>query len=234
MELKRTSHSALRESLAAYALGALPPDEYDELTNHLLDCASCQDELRGFEGTVSWMDGDAPALPDDFEEKLFARIAAEQNVTRLTPRRNWRTAATGVAASLLLLVSAWGFFDARRDGETVDRRPSAADPIQEPEGPVFHEKAGDVAASVVPTDGETLFVVSNLPPPGRSRTYQLWVQVGKNYESVSTFSIDDGMASVPIPRHHSAFKAALVTKEPIGGSIQPTTVPIIGVRTVIS
>jgi len=71
---------------------------------------------------------------------------------------------------------------------------------------------------------------TRLPPPPQGRTYQLWfIQNGKPVPSV-TFDVEQGgEATVPqvtVPAD-GPISAAAVTEEPVGGSQQPTSPPIL-------
>ncbi len=66
-----------------------------------------------------------------------------------------------------------------------------------------------------------------LPP---SEVYQAWVQRGGRMEPSSLFAARrNGTASAAIPQHLDGAQKVLVTIEPGGGSMAPTSVPLAGV-----
>jgi hypothetical protein len=103
-----------RESLGAYALDQLPPDERAGLEAHLEGCPSCRAELEQLAALVRPMSladparfESAPALP----AALGARVAASIVKERLSRRRRrmrfgfaFGGAAAALAAVLVLLV----------------------------------------------------------------------------------------------------------------------------------
>ncbi len=103
-----------RESLGAYALDQLPPDERAGLEAHLEGCPSCRAELEQLTALVRPMSladparfESAPALP----AALGARVAASIVKERLSRRRRrmrfgfaFGGAAAALAAVLVLLV----------------------------------------------------------------------------------------------------------------------------------
>jgi hypothetical protein len=102
-----------RESLGAYALGQLPPDQRPGLEAHLEGCAECRAEsetLSSVAGLMALADPErleqAPAAPPGLEGRVLAAIAAERRNAR---RRRVRLglalsgATAAVAAAVLAL-----------------------------------------------------------------------------------------------------------------------------------
>ncbi|GGL83116.1 hypothetical protein GCM10010129_28490 [Streptomyces fumigatiscleroticus] len=58
-----THHDGVRELLAAWTLGALPPGERDAVPLHLAECESCAAEAERLRETVRLLDGPPPAGP---------------------------------------------------------------------------------------------------------------------------------------------------------------------------
>ena len=56
------THDELRESLPAFALGALDADERQVVASHVETCAACQAELIELERVVSGIGLDAPPV----------------------------------------------------------------------------------------------------------------------------------------------------------------------------
>ena len=82
-------------------------------------------------------------------------------------------------------------------------------------------------------DGHGTLKVEGMDQPPRGRVYQVWTQrFGQDPKPTDAlFTVDkDGSASVDVPADAGSVDAVLVTDEPPGGSLQPTTGPYISVR----
>ncbi|MEP6732408.1 MAG: anti-sigma factor [bacterium] len=74
------------------------------------------------------------------------------------------------------------------------------------------------------------FVAHNLAAPRAGRTYQLWLVTAKDKLSAGTFTPDangDAVVRKTYALAKDALSAVAVTDEPVAGSPQPTTTPII-------
>uniref|UniRef100_UPI000A4F971A zf-HC2 domain-containing protein n=1 Tax=Streptomyces caniscabiei TaxID=2746961 RepID=UPI000A4F971A len=56
-------HDGVRELLAAWAVGALPPGERRRVAPHLAACASCAAEAERLRATVRLLDGSVDGNP---------------------------------------------------------------------------------------------------------------------------------------------------------------------------
>jgi hypothetical protein len=85
----------LTESLAAYALGALDPDESSTVARHLESCAICRAELEGYERVRETLPYAAPVhtVPLRARVELLARIddLATADSGHVVPRRRHHT-----------------------------------------------------------------------------------------------------------------------------------------------
>lgn len=75
-----------------------------------------------------------------------------------------------------------------------------------------------------PTTGEATLSVVNLPPTGSDETYQAWLIIGETPVSAGVFAVSqDGHGTLAIPGAlPGTFDAVGVSREPAGGSEQPT------------
>jgi hypothetical protein len=101
-------HSDVRERLEAYALGALEPDEAEEVREHLAQCPECTSELASLERVIDALPSAlAAASPLRIHRSLQRRIVAgvqARPAQRLLPRP-WLLPAVAVLATVLFIAS---------------------------------------------------------------------------------------------------------------------------------
>lgn len=222
--MSEMSHDAIRDELASYLLGALDPGELADLERHLAGCEDCRLELERLRPA-------ALALPETVERvepppALRARVMEEVSadaaaVPRRSPARLLRPGGLRVAAGLavfaLLAAIAVGYAirGVEMDGGATT---------------VVAGKAPGVTAEMV-SEGDTgtlrLANVEQLPP---DEVLQAWVQRGGVVESAGVLFEPDpkGDAAAAID-DISGVEVVMVTVEPRGGSVAPTSKPLIKV-----
>ncbi|MGY6022150.1 maleylpyruvate isomerase family mycothiol-dependent enzyme [Streptomyces spinosirectus] len=98
-----TEHDGVRDLLAAWAFGALPPDEERAVPVHLAECESCAAEAERLRETVRLLDGaaltglPAPPAPDVLSAALRTRPAAPRVAVHAAP---YAAAVAGLKALL--------------------------------------------------------------------------------------------------------------------------------------
>jgi anti-sigma-K factor RskA len=230
-------HEELRDELAAYALGALPPEEAAQLERHLADCESCRDRLRWLQPAVDMLGASVEQLspPSELRERLMETVRAEAEPSRQqevaaagakTRRIGWagwgglllRPATAFVAVVLIVAGVAAGYaLRGDDDDATTTIAAQAASPNLE----------GDVSADLVRQGDNGTLHVRKMPAISRDDVYEVWVQRGEAVEPASTFVLNsDGSAVAAVPGLEGA-DAVLVSREPYGGSEQPTTDPVL-------
>jgi anti-sigma-K factor RskA len=232
-------HEELRDELAAYALGALPPEEAAQLERHLADCESCRDRLRWLGPAVDMLGASVEQLtpPSELRERLMETVRAEAApspqpdaaASAKAQGRAWagwggwsrlllRPATAFVAVVLIVAGVAAGYaLRGDEDDRTTTIAAQAASPDFE----------GDVSAELVRRGDNGALHIQEMPPISRDEVYEVWVQRGDAVEPASTFVLNrDGSAVAAVPGLEDA-DAVLVTLEPYGGSEQPTTEPVL-------
>ncbi len=194
--------------LAAYALGALEPDEIAQVSALLTE----HPELRA---TLAELRATADRLPYGLPEAVPAPELRQRVLDHATGRastaqpiaaqaigrtRAWIWSFTGVAmAALLFAAIGWAQLLGARN---------------------------ELAQSVQTRTGGTL-LVAQLPPLSPGRVYQLWrIPGGGNPLSTGLFKVDQqgyGQIILPPDQQPQAGETVAVTDEPDGGSPGPTT-----------
>ncbi|MGH3441088.1 MAG: zf-HC2 domain-containing protein, partial [Nitriliruptorales bacterium] len=107
-------HRELRESLAAYVLGALDPADRHAVEEHLHTCAECRDEVSRFSplphllGRLSEEEAASGALARRLD--LLPGLLAEETHERSRLRRHllgWRVATAAAVAAAVLAWAPW-------------------------------------------------------------------------------------------------------------------------------
>ena len=112
------THDELKDSLPAFALDALDPQERAEVAAHIATCAACTAELAVLDRVVSGVGLEAPPVtpPAGLKARVIARVEAERSrpsgtalpvpMKSTAPRPNFWNSGLAVAASLALAVGA--------------------------------------------------------------------------------------------------------------------------------
>jgi anti-sigma-K factor RskA len=241
--MNANDHDPRLEEVAAYAIGALDPDQIADLEKHLADCNRCQEELR-------WLAPAVQALPETVERqapppKMKARLMAEvradadAEARRLREEERHRRAdsragvggwlrglhiggltwkpLTGLAV-VVVLVIAGGIGYAVGNGGGSDLHTTQK---TQPNG---------IVAKVV-TEGDRAEVrLTNVKQLPKGKVLEAWVQRGNAVEPVPALFAPDhaGNASTTIENVKDV-SLVMVTREPAGGTKVPTTEPIVKV-----
>ncbi len=227
----------LEDDLAAYALGALASNEAVELERHVADCTSCQGRLRWLRPAIDVLPASVEQRtpPDRLRESIMEVVRREAADSPGTEAReaapakpSWWESLRGVLvqpatamAVLILLVAGIGAGYLLRGTDVVE--PSSTLVKAEPAN-----GANPVSATLERSgDSATLHVMA-MPPLADDEVYEVWVQRAGVMEPRSTFVLSsDGTAEAAVPGPLSGAEAVYVTREPRGGSRQPTTDPLL-------
>ncbi len=198
------THDELHELAAAYALGALDPQERDEVEAHVASCPTCRAEVGELREVAALLAHSAPLVEPSRLAALRARVVAD--ATRVRPlvavrdvasvsratRSVWSQTTTWLAAASLLIaaVAAGGWWQARREearlaktlaqtSETLAERDSVLSAFF---GPMVHVVSLSEGENQKPsarvfwnhTRKEFIITAFNIPPAPPGKTYQLW------------------------------------------------------------
>ena len=229
------THEEEAESIAAYALGALPELEARLLERHLMGCETCHQELQRAQRGVDALARSVPHVepPPALKESLMAVVTAEAAAAsepspagrRARPGRiDWlprlRPAVAFAAAAVAIALA---FAAGTLTTDDADRRVVAAE--------VDRGRLPDGEASlVIPEGGRggAVLRVQALPDPGRDRVYQVWVERDGEVIPVSIFNVDsNGSGAAGISESLEGVTAVMVTRESRGGAAAPTEPPAI-------
>jgi hypothetical protein len=162
-------------------------------------------------------------LPDGFDERVITRVQEGRRGAKLRTPPPLVLAAILAAGSLTLAAAAGAHF--RDDG-----RPAARGEARGAEAGggivlVLDGKVGEARLFASPA-GSTL-VADGLAPLGRDSTYQVWLFRTGDVVATRVFAVENGSASVDVSYPAMGTDRVVVTIEPAGGSVAPTTDPVL-------
>jgi len=219
-------HSRWSDDLAAYVLDALEPEEAEAMERHLETCRECGAQLRWLRPATDLLPETVPRLqpPPELRERVMAEVRGdvEQRSAAKAAGGRWRNfllrPAVGIAGAAVIAAGAGGYLIA--DDQGGDNQQT----IPGPQG-------GAVTANLVRQGDSGTLELTGLSPLPADEVYQAWVQRDGMVIPSSLFAPRaDGTASAAIPAHLDGADQVMVTREPKGGSPQPTHKPLVSVR----
>jgi anti-sigma-K factor RskA len=236
------AHAEAAEALGAYALGALPDDEATRVQAHLRDCKRCQEDLAALRLAVDALPSAAPPVdaPRELEERVMSVVRAEDELLHAAgegadppPERRRRrglgallsrpafaaAAAGGLAIAAIVGFLIGGGADTGGSARTVQAHVTSVAGVQP-----------RTSAAVRVSDHRATLLVRDMPEPPAQKVYEVWVKHGRTapVPAGTTFVVRSG--DIPIAHSVNPGDQVLVTAEPKGGSLMPTSPPMIVAR----
>ena len=237
---------AHRDDVGSYVLRALPDDEYERFQAHLATCEECRTEVANLQVAADTLPLAAVQIgpPPELRERIMAVVRSEAELlnaagaradepaaapaAKPARRRRWslslRPLPAAIAASALVAAGVIGgiVLTGGNDTRTVT-------------GTVQIASAPTARAALKLSDDATKLQVRNMPPPPSGKVYQVWLKRPNQAPAPTTalFRTDPkGSADVEIQRGRlKGVEQVLVTAEPDGGSMVPTSAPVISAST---
>ncbi|HEU4976458.1 MAG TPA: anti-sigma factor [Baekduia sp.] len=225
-----TTRCPHHDDVGAWVLGALDPADERAFRAHLGTCARCQADVEELGAVADLLPAAAPRLvpPPHLGERLMAVVESEARPApgaetgRSAPRRWLRIPlrvrplpAIALACAVLAI------------GAVTGALVSGGDDRQTIKG--FGPSGAQVA--LVVHDDHARLDVRDMPAPPAGRVYQVWLvhdgQAPRPTHALFTVP-RDGRAEVVIPETLGDADRVLVTDEPPGGSLAPSTSPVAG------
>ena len=224
----------------AYALNALTPSESLRFEDHLADCESCVQEVRGFTETSALLaSATAQTPPAELRERVLAEVARTRQLApapeRLPEprRRGWPwTLGLALAACVAVIIALGAIVldQGRQVDELRSNEQQIAAVLAAPDAvSTSAEPMEGVSVTVVHSEtlGNLVFSAHGLDSL-TDEDYQLWLtrDDGTVY-SAGVLSVDDAGFVLPVlAEPEEGTEGVAVTVEPAGGSEQPTSDPV--------
>lgn len=225
--MSENGHERRSDELAAYLLGALEPGEAAELERHLAGCEECRTELEWLRPAVQQLPESVQRVeaPPELRGRLMEQVRSEAETDSAPSRsRRWSMGGwslrpvAGLAALVLVVavVAAYAIGSGDSDGGNTTT--------------VVAGQSPGVVAEVVRDGGSGTLHLTNLHQLPNDKVLQAWVERDGQVVSAKTLFVpnQDGTASATIDDMEGV-KTVMVTAEPRGGSVQPTSPPIVSV-----
>jgi anti-sigma-K factor RskA len=229
-------HAEWADSVAAYALGALPDRETEAFERHLAGCAACRAELDELGSAVAALPASVPprSAPPELRGRVLAEVGREAAllhaagpdadaapVRQRRPRwgARWVVPALATAALAAAFVVGDLIGHGRPGTRTVELAGTGA--------------ARGAQMRLVLDDGHVSMTAAHLPAPPRGRVYMVWLKPhGGALRPTSVLFVPraDGTATVALPAATEQMDQVVVNTEPPGGSPRPTTAPVMTAR----
>lgn len=227
-------HMPWEDERAAYLLDALDDRERTEFETHLSGCDRCRAELRWLQPAVDVLPASVEQLepPPELRNRILGAIEADpgkapaQVSHRPARQPFWsrissRAALTGLATVAALAIGIAGGYALNGDSDST---PTAATTIPvEPTAPAIR-----ATANIVHHNDTYTLDVSHIPELRPGDVYQVWMRDGKALQpSILFVPSRDGTAKLVLPNQTGAADEMLITREPTGGSQEPTSAPLV-------
>jgi anti-sigma-K factor RskA len=213
--------------VAAYALGALEPEEAEAFARHLQLCSVCREELAEFQAVVDVLPMSIPlhrppgALRGRVMSAIYADLPAPSAERSRRPRFSWpltrnRALALGTALAVLVVGVVAGLELGSSSGPAS--RVYAA------------QVTGPGSAHVTVLGGRAELSVQHMNAPPAGEIYEVWLARPNHPPAPTTalFSVTArGNADVDVPGNLRDVRQIMVTPEPSGGTRVPTNPPVI-------
>jgi anti-sigma-K factor RskA len=230
-----------RDDAGSYVLRALPDDEHERFEAHLATCEGCRREVADLQVAADTLPLAAVQVgpPPELRDRIMAVVRSEAELLNAAGaradepepasprRRRWRWPVlslrplpAALAAGVLVAAGVVGgvVLSGGSDTSTVT-------------GTVRIASAPAARASLQLSDDATKLRVRRMPPPPSGKVYQVWLKRPNQNPAPTTalFRTDaNGSADVEIQRGRlKGVEQVLVTAEPDGGSMAPTSAPLI-------
>jgi anti-sigma-K factor RskA len=246
-----TEHQDIEELLGAYALDAVDPDEARLVEEHLVECPRCRAEVAAHREVAALLtSGTSDPVPDGVWDRIAADLGdtptpvpievafGERRARKTTARtRPARVLAGLAAAAAVVVVALMGAVLVNQRTEIDDLRDEAAAPEADPVLDLLRDPTSQIvsldhadgttgARALVGGDGDSVLLASGLPDLGEGETYQLWglPQGRESMVSLGVLGADPGQSEFHV---EGGITTLAITREPGGGSTQPSSEPLV-------
>jgi anti-sigma-K factor RskA len=231
-------HSAFKENIPAYALGALEPDDTAAMEIHLRTCEACRAELTAYRRVSQGLLGALPpqAPSPELRKRLREKVGGRRTGARTKTAWSFGQVAMGLAMLVLLGLNLVSFIQLRNLQSQqanlqhqLQSDQNTMNLLAYPGTQSFSFQNGEITGALVinKDENKAILICWGLTPLPAGQTYQAWlVQPDGVRVSAAVFQSRQAQAytswKISAPQSLNMFSSLGVTVEPAGGSPQPT------------
>jgi hypothetical protein len=225
-------HSQWADTVGAYLLGALEPDEAERFEAHLADCPVCRRDVEDLRVAADALPVSVPLIrpPAALKDRIMSVVNEEAELLAAAGRRADEAGERPPAEDRSRAVGR----RRRSGGRSLGGWLLRPGPAARARTVIAQTRAPDADVRLEIHEDGSMLVAENMPAPPSGRIYQVWLKrPGKDPEPTSVLwsTRGDGSAEVAVPGSLEGVEAVLVTDEPPGGSEEPTKPPVITAET---
>jgi hypothetical protein len=226
------------ELVAPYVLGALEPDEIEQVELHLATCAYCRELVEAERRVVRYLPylAEPQPVPARARRMLLNRVqeesaplreseAAPRRIPVLTGRLGWIAAASAAVLALVFAVNSFQMQGEvqKKDQEMSQQQQTIANFVSSPRGWMTNLESTGVAPGagggiiVDPTTNAAILVVDGLSQPEEGRAYVVWMVDGNEHINVGVLVVDEegrGQLYITMPGSLASYDGIVITEEP--------------------
>ncbi len=220
---------------APYVLGALSDTELSAYEQHLRSCEACRAQVAELQIVADALPASAPPVlaSKELRGRVMATVRSEAELLQAAgqeadrpakPASRLRSRRLSLAGAAIAATVAVAVAIAIGVGSSNDEHVTSAQHIA--------ASAPGARAALRQRGGRAELVVSGMPQPPRGKIYEVWLSrgAGSAEPTDALFSVTSrGRGAVAVPKSLHGVKEVMVTSEPLGGSSQPTSPPLIRV-----
>jgi anti-sigma-K factor RskA len=224
---------------AAYVLGALESYELEPFQRHLATCAVCRDEVAALRTVADMLPSAVPptAAPRGLRKRVLSTVYDEarlfESASTSRDGSGWTVRLKSSRRPLLRPVTVLGAVAFLAVGMVLGAIGlngfSSGGPTTRVIQAAVANSSSLTTAEVRLQGKHAELVVAGMAPPPSGQVYEVWVQRGARTDATDALFVPttNGSADVAVPGNISGVGAVMVTAEPAGGSVHPTSAPVI-------
>jgi len=206
-EARPARHDCPEDLLAGYALGALDPDELEQVEQHLALCARCRRAVAEARHTAQLLAFFPPPqpVPARARRRLLARIRSAAHGGQASHRLRRPAWLLAAAASLLALLFGWQLAQQRQVADQHAREAVQADAQRRAVVQLIAQRDGllirlqgtgaarDAHGAIIvdPSSNTALIAVEGLPRPSPGQAYVVWLVRDGQYRQAGILPVDE-------------------------------------------
>ncbi|WP_086818952.1 anti-sigma factor domain-containing protein [Allokutzneria sp. NRRL B-24872] len=223
----------------AYAMNALDEIERREFERHMAVCPDCEQETRELERTAAHLGmATATAPPPGLRSKVLAEVSRTRQLSPIAPpaavvqklRPKWAMPVVSLLAAASVLAAVVFGVGALTANQELTRERALAEQVTAIVGAADArtEVAGNSKIVSSKALGKAVFLASDqVPAPRPGNDLQAWSISDTGYVSLGLMERTHSGKHAPMVFPTSGISKIGVTLEPSGGSVQPTSTPLL-------